>query len=178
MTREECRAAVPVELVEAIKALELPGIFFHPDKNYHCEQLIQIHLCEIFNGCARECVTETLGERFFQLAAPVVQHCLCSNSIPSEAINFMQGIPKQGIVCQTTWPTLICDLHALAETSPEFLSRRLRPQPSRGGCVKINRLQELFGSMYGGYFDALDKSPRFRTLEIVIGKLLPLLDDE
>ena len=56
-----------------------------------------------------------------------------------------------------------------------FLLDMLPPKPPEGGCVTFNRLMELHGPKLAQCYNALDYSPREKTLEHVVDLLKPAL---
>lgn len=176
MNFEQATNAIPTTLVQAISALELPGLHFHEDRQMEKEILIILQVCELFFACSRQCNTNTVGERLFQVPSDKVNCAIHpSPTIPSQAIEFLENIPKGGVVCLLSWITIVCQLHEWGHASTEFLPHKLHPLPPRGGAVKIQRLMSLFGEKFGGFKDAITTSPRIDELDDVIELLLPLL---
>ena len=110
MNPTEMSEFVPQELVNQIKAIQLPGLAFHGDhngKDAHLEMMLRMQLCELYFATTYyECVTNMVGERLVQLPSTRVLSAIADRQFGEDAISFMKDIPDKGIFCLFTWSAL------------------------------------------------------------------------
>lgn len=167
---------VPVELVERIREMELPGLVFHPDFVEHAKHLIRMQLVESVLGCSAsnaECVANTVAERLLQQPCPEVREAVQPHPDlwTPEVVAFFQNIGTGKVQFLFSWRTLSAALWASSNPS-EFLRRRLRLLP---GFVKEFVAKALVGDKYKGFIDCINDSPREDTLDEIVHILLPIL---
>ncbi|KAL3937225.1 MAG: hypothetical protein SGARI_002213, partial [Bacillariaceae sp.] len=93
LSKPQLKELVPVKVVEALKALKLLGLQCHLDHIEYCQDdVIRMQLCEGFLACYRECVTNTILERIFEVPSTSVRRSMKEpTAFPKNGIEFMHG---------------------------------------------------------------------------------------
>jgi len=178
MTLEEMRVQVPNTVIDAIAALQLPGLHFHVNKVQYLKDLIAMQVCEGFLACLWGLGTSVILERLLQLPSSKVEATLAPiANFGQDALDFMQDIPNRGVSALLTWEPLPVAMREMAQSS-EFLQAHVHEAPGEGGLVKLNRLIHLFGDKLGSWQNAVPVCPRLVELDQVIAKLSPLLQGD
>jgi hypothetical protein len=182
--------------VESIKAERhrLFGLYYHPEREADLDRTVMLQVCEGMFACIRSPSSGIIGERLVQEPSLLVQNTININrmdaivvsgtavapgngaesAVPPDVIEFLQGIPDNGIQNLYSWSTLKTDMHIL-QLKSAYLRSKLHTAPKEGGFVKNHCTIRLLGSKTGGFVDSVPVSPRQVQINHVLTTLKPLL---
>lgn len=177
-TLDQIEMIVPDEVVDAIMDLELPGLVFHPDHIQDTGTVIRLQLAEAVMTSLYKTKRGPLCERLFQVPSATAIAALTPPVFSDNAIEFMRGIRDGSMNGFFSWPTLRSRLYdIMVDRDSDFLRAILPPQPD-DKFVTLCLSKEAWSTKFGGWTDAVKKSPREGTLERVVTKLDVLLQGE
>lgn len=177
MTYHDLESFVSADLVSSIKALGLPGLYFHQGRQDELDVLVRMQVTEIFFACAYHCFTETVGERLVQLPShDVVMACSTSDvkvalSEPkhANARSFFDKVGKAHFV--GTWPTLKSRLYEMKADCAFLRAKLSRELPDDEFLTKLLFKQLTGLLLYGSSENVIKFSPREKDIERVIQQI-------
>jgi hypothetical protein len=188
MMEAEAVAVFPADLMNRIKAINLPGLACKEGEEENVKRIVACQALEFFYSCYYQessvmnrrigkigCLTGTNFERLIQVPGKFTLYASMRHDT-LDVVTLAKIRPIHSVHAALSWITLSSHLRNLSQSQDcELLKHNLRQAPKEGGYMKAHLLQRIFGPellQFENIRDAINVPPRVtRDLIPVVARL-------